>query len=173
MPVNNGTIAYGCIFCRTGSEDMLAGSIRRTYPGIELLSAAKIRMRRQGGSLVEERVRLFSGYLFFRAEESFAAKMLARREDVYRVLCDVSGRWKLSGADEAFARALFECGGVIGLSKAYYEGDRIRILEGMLKMYEGKIQRVNRRSGTAQVCVGLPGQEVTVWLGFELIDKAE
>lgn len=163
--------AFGCIFCRTGSEAQLARSLEREHASIRVLSAAKVRMRRQGKMLEEEQVSLFPGYLFFRAAEDFEIRPLAYREDVFRVLHDARGDWRLKGEDESFASALFEQNGVIGLSKAYYEGDRIRIVDGMLKKYEGRILRVNRRSHTAQVCVGVAGQEVTVWLGFELIDK--
>lgn len=163
--------AYGCIFCRTGNEEILAKSLQKEHPEIRVLAAAKKRMRRQGKMLIEEQVRLFPGYLFFNAEENFDPRRMIYREDVFRILHDSKGCWQLRGEDEAFARAIFEQNGVIGLSKAYYEGDRIRIVEGMLKMYEGRILRVNRRSHTAQVCVGVAGQEVTVWLGFELIDK--
>ena len=163
--------AYGCIFCRTGNEQRLVRSIQRDYPEIRALAAAKKRMRRQGKMLIEEQVPLFPGYIFFCADSGFAPRNLIYKEDVFRILHDSRGFWQLTDEDADFARALFEQNGVIGLSKAYYEGDRIRIVEGMLKMYEGRILRVNHRSHTAQVCVGVAGQEVTVWLGFELIDK--
>ena len=167
----NSMEAYGCIFCRTGNEAQLVRSLQREHPEIQVLSAAKVRMRRQGKMLVEEQVSLFPGYLFFMADPDFEIRPLFYREDVFRVLHDSRGDWHLKGEDEKFARSLFEQNGVIGLSKAYYEGDRIRIVEGMLKQYEGRILRVNRRSHTAQVCVGVTGQEVVMWLGFELIDK--
>lgn len=163
--------AFGCIFCRVGNEVQLACSLQKEHSEIRVLSAAKIRMRRQGKMLIEEQVSLFPGYLFFRAPEDFEISRLLYREDVFRILHDSYGDWHLKGEDEGFARSLFERNGVIGLSKAYYEGDRIRIAEGVLKQYEGRILRVNRRSHTAQVCVGVGGQEVTLWLGFELIDK--
>lgn len=171
MSVYTEKRAYGCIFCRTGNEQLLIQSLEKEHSGIRVISASKKRMRRQGKMLIEEQVPLFPGYLFFCAEEEFDSRMLIYKEDIFRILHDSEGCWQLRGEDEAFARALFEQDGVIGLSRAYYEGDRIRIVEGMLKMYEGRILRVNHRSHTAQVCVGVAGQEVTVWLGFEVIDK--
>lgn len=164
-------MAYGCIFCRTGGELLLVQSLQKEHPETRILLAAKKRMRRQGKMLLEEQVPLFPGYIFFCAEKNFEPGDFTHREDVFRVLHDSRGDWQLRGEDETFVRALFEQDGVIGLSKAYYEGDRIRIAEGILKMYEGRILRVNHRSHTAQVCVGMAGQEVTVWLGFELIDR--
>lgn len=163
-------VAHGCIFCRTGNEKLLARSIEKEHPGVRVLFPIKTRMRRWAKSYIEEKVALFPGYLFFRADESFDVKTLFAREDVFRVLRDSEGHWQLCGEDETFARALFEQNGVIGLSKAYFEGDRIRIVDGMLKIYEDRILRVNRRSRTAQVYVGMAGEEATVWLGYELLD---
>ena len=168
---SRNTVAYGCIFCRTGNEEVLARSIEKEYPEIRALFPIKTRMRRWAKALIEERVALFPGYLFFKADEGFDVKCLFHREDVFRVLRSSDGKWRLCGEDETFARALFEQNGVIGLSKAYFEGDRIRIVDGMLKIYEDRILRVNRRSRTAQVYVGMAGEEATVWLGYELLER--
>ena len=62
--------------------------------------------------------------------------------------------------------------GVVGLSKAYYEGDQIRVTEGALKRYEASITRVNHRAKTAEVRVDFHGKVMTIWLGFELIEPA-
>ena len=162
---------YGCLFCRTGREKRVAEEIEAELPGIRVIFAEKLRKRRQGRSSVEESVALFPGYLFFRADTDFDAQVLARRQDVFRLLRDSEGFWQLCGDDLTLARELFRQDGVVGFSKAYFEGDRIRITDGLLKAYEGQIIRVNRRSQTAQIALGMGGQEVTVWLGFELIER--
>ena len=66
----------------------------------------------------------------------------------------------------------FRADGAVGLSKAYYEGDRIRVTEGALKRYEASITRVNHRAKTAEVRVDFHGKVMTIWLGFELIEPA-
>ena len=169
----NGGQAYGCLFCRTGKEKRIAAEIELELPDVRVIFAEKLRKRRQGRSSVEESVALFPGYLFFRTDADFDAQVLARRTDVFRLLRDSEGIWHLRGEDLTLARGLFQTDGVVGFSKAYYEGDRIRILDGMLKTYEGRIIRVNRRSQTAQIALGMDGREVTVWLGFELIERNE
>ena len=164
---------YGCLFCRTGKEKRIADEIKAEYPDVRVIFAEKLRKRRQGRSSVQETVPLFPGYLFFRTDADFDAPVLARRQDVFRLLRDGEGIWHLRGEDLTLALGLFRQDGVVGFSKAYYEGDRIRILDGLLKTYEGRIIRVNRRSQTAQIALGVGGQEVTVWLGFELIERNE
>ena len=162
--------AFGCLFCRTGNEKRIAQSIERDLPEVRLISAEKMRRRRYGHRYEEEPVPLFPGYLFFCADADFEAQRLAGKPDVYRLLHASDGTWQLYGSDEVFARCLFAQNGVIGFSKAYYEGERIRIVDGILKEYEGKILRVNRRAQTAQICVGMCGREITIWLGFELLE---
>ena len=163
--------AYGCLFCRTGKEKRIAGEIETELPDVRVIFAEKLRKRRHGRDSVEESVPLFPGYLFFRTDAGFDAQCLARKMDVYRLLRDSEGLWHLRGEDLTLARELFRQNGVVGFSRAYYEGDRIRIVDGLLKTYEGRIIRVNRRSQTAQIALGVGGQEVTAWLGFELIER--
>ena len=165
--------SYGCLFCRTGREKRIADEIEAEIVDIRVLFAQKLRRRRQGHISVEESVPLFPGYLFFRTGDELDARKLSRHMDVYKLLRDGQGVWQLRGEDLALAKELFRSDGVVGFSKAYYEGDRIRITDGPLKAYEGRIIRVNRRSQTAQIALGMDGREVTVWLGFELIERNE
>lgn len=168
---NDGSAdAYGCLYCRVGSEKQIARLIEREDMSLRVLFAEKKRRRRQGKRFFEEETPLFPGYLFFRAPADYEAQRLMRKPDVYRLLQTADADWRLQGADARFARELFRMRGVIGLSKARMEGDRIRIVEGALKEYQGQILRVNRRAQTAQVCVHMCGREVLVWLGFELLE---
>ena len=174
ISVHDSKSAYGCLFCRTGNEKQLAELLQRDNPELQVIVAEKVRKRRQGKKLVCENITLFPGYLFFRADTAFDVHGFNKKQDVFCVLRSSEGKWQLCGEDEVFASKLFEMQGVIGLSSAYYEGDRIRIVEGMLKAYEGRILRVNKRAQTAQISIRLPGpngREITAWLGFELIEK--
>lgn len=163
--------AYGCLFCRTGNELQIGRAIERDNENIQTLFAEKLRKRRIQRAYVEEREPLFPGYLFFRTSADFEAQSLSQKPDVYRLLYSESGDWRLYGSDERFAQNLFEENGLLGFSRAYYEGDRIRIVDGPLKAYEGRIIRVNRRTCTAQVRLSMCGRETCIWLGFELMEE--
>ena len=163
--------AFGCLFCRTGREETVLRLIERRDPGIRAIAPEKVRYRRMGGRAIEERARLFPGYIFFCADGDCQAGGLARMDDVLRLLRDADGDWRLKGDDGRIARALFENEGLIGLSKAYYEGDRIKVVSGFLKEFEGAISRVNHRARSAEIKIRLDDKTLTVWLGFELIEK--
>ena len=163
-------VEYCCIYCRTGCEEQLATDIRMCWPDAEAISPSKLRYRRINGKPVEEKTPLFPGYIFMRLNNGFPLYRMKQNGLLYKVLRDSDGDWRLSGADRDFAEKIFKSSGLFGFSKAFYEGDRIRILEGPLKELEGKIVRVNHRKQTAQVQLSIQGMDMNVWLGFELID---
>ncbi len=163
--------AFGCLFCRTGREENVRSMLRGKYPQLMTLAPEKIRYRRMGGKAYEERVRLFPGYLFFMTRGDEDPVGFKRIPDVLRLLTYQDGDWRLHGSDARIARSVFENEGLIGPSKAYFEGDRIRIVSGFLKAYEGNITRVNRRARSAEIRVQLYDKVITVWLSFELIEK--
>ena len=84
---------------------------------------------------------------------------------------DAKGIWQLSPSDEALVKRFYVSDGVIGLSKAYFEGNYIKPTNGILKDLEGYIIRVNRRKSKAQVRFQLGDKYVLTWLGFEEIEE--
>ena len=160
----------GCIFCRSGSEDALVQALRRVHPELEALSPRRVRIRRSGGKAVAETAPLFPGYIFFRTADEPDFRTFVRQKHLYRLLTYSGGDWVLHGADRAVASLMFEHRGVIGLSKAFYVGDAIRVTEGAMKGREAAIVKFNRRAMTAQVKLDFMGKTLCLWLGYELID---
>lgn len=170
MQENGQELCYGCLFCKTGAEARLAETLMQRDAEVRAIVPMKKRVRRSGGKATDELVVLFPGYLFFAAYGDFKAYTLARNDDAYRLLLTDKDDWRLMGRDRELVKSFFDNGGIIDLSKAYYEGGRIRIIDGFLKDYEGQIIRVNRRNRTAQIKLDISGSATTLWLGFELIN---
>lgn len=164
-------VEYACVFCRTGGEAQIALDLQESFSFVETLNPVKLRYRHINGKLIEEKVPLFPGYIFVRLHGNDPLYRLMRSGLIYKILKDSDDDWRLSGSDREFAEKLFETGGVFGFSQAFYENDRIRIVDGPLKAYDGKILRVNHRKRTAQVQMSIQGMEMNVWLGFELIEN--
>ncbi len=167
----NNAVEYGCIFCRSGCEDQLKTEMEARFPEMRLIFPKRMRLRRMGGVAFEEAVVLFPGYVFFSTQEEVKTREIMRLNHVYRLLTDPEGKWPLQGADRAFVEMLFSTDGTIGFSKAFYEGDRIRVAEGFLKDYEGNIIKLNKRARTAQIRIEFHGKIITMWLGYELMEK--
>ena len=158
-------VAYGCLFCRSGSEERIIQGLKNSYPNMECLSPKRVRIRRQGE---KELATLFPGYIFFRNSDPVIIPTLKQTAEIYRVLQYPNGEWKLHGSDLSVAMMMFEWGGTIELSKACFKEDGVKIISGPLKAYENSITRVNKRTKTAQVMINFNGEALVMWLGFEI-----
>lgn len=116
---------------------------------------------------------IVSGVRLFECTLKEGIREIVKHRDIYRILTDSEGNWALHGSDKDVAREFISIGGIVGLSKAYYDGEHIKVIDGFLKQYEGKIVRVNHRAKTAQIHVELNGKIFTLWVGFELIYECD
>jgi len=164
----------GCLFCRTGREKNVIRQLDCLLPHSRSVSPVKLRLRREGGAAREETVPLLPGYVFFETCEDLPRREILGMEDVLKLLTYADGDWRLHGSDDQFAGMLFRHDGKIALSQAFFdEGDRIRIVDGFMKEYEGSIIRVNRRARTAEVRIPFQDKQISMWIGYELIARAE
>ena len=173
----------GCFFCKSGKEADVIRHFNITFPNGEAMAPTRTKIRRKDGMALEEQVPLLPGYVFFQLtdeepeasgaidEELAALLKFSKADSVLKLLRYSDGRWVLYGPDDLFAEMLFKTDGNIGLSQAYFDrGDRIRILDGFLKDYEGNITSVNRKNKTVEVTVNLQGKKVIMRLGYELVE---
>lgn len=161
--------SYGCIFCKTGKERSVAEQIQNTCAGVRAVTMRQIKYRTFQKVKTREEAILLPGYVFFEAPASIAPFAEFPKQNIIRILFTDSGVWQLRGEDERFVKWLFRYDGLLGLSQAYKEGERIRIISGPLKDMEGNIRRVDKRGMSGQVILNFYGKVVPVWLGFELI----
>ena len=173
----------GCLFCKSGKEAEVIDRFRTNFPTGEAIFPTRTRIRRVHDAAIEERVPLLPGYVFFQIAEQepeatgvadailVALLGFSRIDSVLKLLRYSDGTWRLFGPDDEFAEMLFKSGGNIGLSTAYFDkGNRIKILDGFLKDYEGYITNVNRKKKTVEVTVNLQGKRAIMWLGYELVE---
>ena len=173
----------GCFFCKTGKEADVIRQFNRTFPNGKAIAPTRTKLIRTRDTAIEAQVSLLPGYVFFDIQEEgtsvsgiidailMALLEFSRADSVLKLLRYSDGKWRLFGPDDLFAEMLFKMGGNIGLSQAYFDrGDRIRILDGFLKNYEGSITSVNRKNKTVEVTVNLQGKKVIMRLGYELVE---
>ena len=173
----------GCFFCKSGKEADVIRHFNMTFPNGRAIVPTRTKIRRNHDAAIEEQVPLLPGYVFFEITEDGASAFeindsasqslseFSRIDSVLKLLRYSDGTWRLFGSDDLFADMLFKTQGNIGLSQAYFDkGDRIRILDGFLKDYEGNITSVNRKNKTVVVTVNLQGKKVIMRLGYELVE---
>lgn len=186
--------ARGCFFCRSGKEAEVVQRFQGVFPDARAIFPTCTRYWRAKKEAVEYQVPLMPGYVFFEMEvpqtdihsslgdngyqrlQSIDASLLdfSHTAHVLKLLRYANDGWQLQGSDDAFIQTLFSVEGNIDFSQACFdEGDRIRILNGFLKDYEGCITRVNRKARTVEVSMDFHEKKVIMWLGYELVASAE
>ena len=123
-------IAYGCLFCMTGKEQSVAERVQVACPDVRAITMRKIKYRVCKKVKRTEEAIVLPGYVFFQAPSYIEPVLAFPKQNVIRTL-SMEGDWRLRGADEQFTRWLFRYDGLLSLSQAYRDGDRIRIISGL------------------------------------------
>ena len=124
-------------------------------------------MRARSGQSFSEP--LFPGYVFMESpkldEESL--ELLKQVSGFYHLLFDNANPQKLQGSDLDYFKAFRKNGELLGLSKVKFdENQRIVIISGPLKGFEGNIIRVNRRCKRVTVEINMFGYSKKVDLCY-------
>jgi transcriptional antiterminator NusG len=165
---------YGCVFCKTGSEQTVAHMLSQKGEGMQALAVTQYKHKSKNGIKTIEESILLPGYVFFQCENAeLSFSFLYTIADVIRLLRSPSGDWRIANDDCQFIKWVFQNEGIISVSKAYSLGDKVRILSGPLKDLEGNIIRIDRRSRNGMVEIRIHDKAFHVWLAFEVVDIQE
>lgn len=163
---------YGCVFCATGREAVVAQMIEaagRAW-GVRAVAARQEKHKSENGQKSKVIAVVLKSYVFFRAPADMPDIAWMPRGEIIRVLTYEDGDWRLMGEDGQFAEWLFSYDGLLRFSTAYREGERIRIVSGPLKDMEGQIRRIDKRGRSGQVAIEFNHKVTLVWLGFDLVN---
>ena len=164
--------AYGCLFCTTGKEMVVARMLEAAGTGVRAIAARQEKHKSEQGKKSRVEAVILPSYVFFEAYETDDLAWVPTVVDVIRVL-SYEGDWRLAGEDERFVDWLFQYDGLLRFSQAYKEGDRIKIISGPLKDMEGSIRKIDKRGHSGQVALEFNHKIVLAWLGFELVNPMQ
>ncbi|EGD50903.1 NusG antitermination factor [Thermoanaerobacter ethanolicus JW 200] len=162
------------IFTRSGYENKVRDIIESCFKQeeVKLLIPKRKIIEREKGQPVERIRLLFPGYVFVNAEMS---------DDLYYKMSDVlkRGIFLKEGKRPAFVKeeemkiilSLTKNSDLIDLSKGIMEGERVKIIEGPLKGYEGLIKKIDKRKKRAKVMLSIAGELKSVDLAIEVIEN--
>jgi transcription termination/antitermination protein NusG len=165
--------AYGCVFCITGKEEVIANNILKDCPGVQATTVRQVKRKTVNGSTSLLTQIVFPGYVFLESEPGNEYVFRIPKDGALKLLTTSNRSWQLYGSDERFARWVFSLNGLISLSKAYQEGDQVKVISGPLKDLEGYILRVDKRNQSGQVSLIFNNRMVKTWLGFEYVERKD
>ena len=149
--------------------------VRRRVESLGFKSLApreEIFERRQGKNYKRLRI-LFSSYVFVHID--YDSNKYHRLRNLPGVLRFLGSPGPQPVPDEEMKPILHFCsdGELIGITTALKDGDRVRIIDGPLKNFDGKIIKVDRRKGRARVMVTLFGKEHFIDFGVEILEESQ
>lgn len=159
-----------CLFCETVKCRGIAEAITDRFH-CRAISPKQIQHTRSKGRQIDIEHDLLPGYVFVYAEEGpLDVSSMRSIQGVLRCLCYGDQRYELTGNDEQFALMLLQKNGVIGKTKVYQEGQRIRICRGAYEGLETRILRVNSRNMRMQIEIPFANMYIKTWVEYEVVD---
>ena len=160
---------YFCVFVESGYEETVARTIQYCNYG-RAFFPQRIKPVHRHGVWVDEKRALFPGYVFVEGESLMP--QLTRINHVIRLLHYEDKTVQLRDSDLAFAKMLFLGDGSVRKLKTVQEGSYIRVTDDLLKNFNGRVLRVDKRKRIAEVEITLVGTVNRVWLGLDMMEPA-
>lgn len=160
-----------CLFCTTGREARVVRLVEEQGLGVALFPQ-RIKTVMKNHCYVEEKTPLLPGYVFIYSDsEEPIRDRLLRLPHVVRVLSyRDSDSDVLRGRDREFADWVWRTDGCIERARAIQVGDRVEIVDGLLKELHGKVIRMDRRRKTFLVELEGHGAFRNLWLSYEIVE---
>lgn len=159
------------LFVPTGQEEKTQTAIENTFEDIKtLIPKRELKERRAGKWNIVKR-KLFPGYVILNGNISV--------EDYYKIkslpvitnfLKDEDGLLEINKRELRFLNILIRDEN-IGISTAYKEDEKIKIIDGPLAGLEANIEKIDARKGRANLKLEFLGETRIVQLGIDFIDK--
>lgn len=162
------------LFVISGQEDKVKKFIEMTF-GEEIRAIVpkrELRERKEGKWYIVKR-KLFPGYVLVNGNIDIEMYYKIKESPVLgNFLRDEDGLLTIDEKELIALNILVnDEDGNIGISKAYKENEKIKIIDGPLVGLEGHIDSIDTRKGRAKVKIDFLGETRIVQLGIELVDK--
>lgn len=162
-----------CISCYSGNEEKVAEKIRRIADDVTAIVPVYEREEKKNGAWSRHCYALLPGYLFIYTDNPLKMSALFGISQLTGILRYDDDSCELKGNDLEFAQWVWRYHGTIGLSRVVMEGDRIKVIDGPLKDYEGVIKKVNKHRRSAMVEIKVGKHSKDVWMSFQWFDASQ
>ena len=146
----DGLKAY-CIFCKTGSENYVKQQVNKIDNAIEAIVPVRVLWEKCKGKWETRERLLLPGYVFLYYEGDLPDDTLRVLIRQYRLLEYDTGKKELWGYDYNYAMWIYSHNGIIEVSRARFEGDMVKVIDGPLADGIGKIIKLDRHKRRAWV----------------------
>lgn len=146
-----GILKAYCVFCKTGSENLVVQRISTMYDDVRAIAPVRIVHEKCKKRWIERERLMIPGYVFIYVEKEISFDNFTNLTGTYKILEYQTGKRELIGSDYEYALWVYKHNGRIEPSKALFEGDNIKVIEGPLKDGVGTILKLDRHKRRAWV----------------------
>lgn len=160
-----------CLYCSPGKEGKIVQELEgRGYNAFSPIEIKRI-FKDKNNSVMRKQA-LLPGYVFFEAVDGQQKDLecISRINGVRRFLEYSDGITVLRGMDLEFVAWLKKIGNRLDISKVVQVGTKIKVIDGPLKDYEGKIIEVKKQRKYVAIKIGFLDQERIIWCPIEYVD---
>ena len=165
----NGMDVY-CLYVLYGLEVLIANKFNQKFPDLLSLPILKYQHKSVNGVKTIIQKPMLSKYVFLYLPKDMNVYDLKIDGSTFKILNPKNDDGKLVGYDLKYALRMLQAGGIVDMSKAIKENDRVKIVSGPLKEVEAKIIKMDPRNRNAKVVVDFMGRSTEIWLPFEYMD---
>ena len=153
-----------CLFCETQRCRKIAQLIEQTT-GIRTISPIILQREWKGKEYHEVPRNWLPGYIFLYSDKPIIPYF--KFQGIIRWV----GKDTLEGADLAFAKTLYDQGGIMGAIRLAAEGDRCIIHDPIWEKMHGTIVKLDRSRKRCCIEFEFDQQKRIVWIGYDLIEN--
>lgn len=160
-----------CLFCRSGSEQVIGREIETRFPHIRAIAAMQEKHKIKDGRYEIDRRRFLPGYLFLYTNEEIDVHAIHRMDRVYKILGDGQRMTELTGRDKTFAEWIWKCNGEIGISRIRTSENGFEVISGPMGYFMKEIVKLDKHTKNALVRMDFLEEKKEIWLAFEFEDE--
>lgn len=168
-----------CLFCKTGSEKMVAELINRCGWGRAIFGEKVKILHKSHGPEERQLLPLLPGYVFIYMGGETGDGRLTRSDylGINGVICLLTygetQQEDLIGRDLDFANWLWRCGGRVEVMKAIQVGDWVEINDPLFMELQGTIVRMDRRKKSVTVKLASETGDKFITLSYDVVQKVD
>ncbi len=162
-----------CIFCKNGSEQKIIKIINENSRNVTALAPTRIVQEKRGNTWTKSEKPLIPGYIFMYTEDPQDLISSPKVKDMYKILEYDPGTRNLTGPDYDYAMWIYNNHGKIIPSQVFEDGDEIKVLDGPMANFGGRIIRIDKRKKRALVEFDFDGKKRQVSLAVDFMVKKE
>ena len=168
---DNAVVRYGCVFCRSGSEEAVARYIGLLYSPIVAFNVYQEKHKSTNGKRSIIRERILPGYVFFATDKHCPVDLFLSISALLKVLRYSNKEWILDGLDAKYAKWIIDNEGIIRVSEAKRVGDKVIFTSGYLKNYYGNIIKIDKHNRNCLTQLAFGGVSYRRWIPFVFVDN--